>query len=355
MSEIDSSRMIKDKPDYDEIFGAVEKQRGRINDYTDAISFLQELNINKDNNLRFISYLVTFGIIDDENTRTDKLYQKFQDYDKLINEEFGENLSDPLSFLQNKKTAFVIKADIDRSIGMFNRMAEQLNLSEFNVKFVHLHAMRILALLSLKYQEFSYTQGFDRYILSCYLLAVDFSSQNCLPPTFAEAITYYLAPMFLRLANIHRYIDNLGNTTRHFENIDKIVSKKYPELSMQLERNGHGSIHYALRWELLMFVDEYDAKGLFLIWDSVVVNRNNYDKYILNLCIAHVLQIPAPKPGEILIEKIQTYRDWNPQKAIRTAYALMAEESTVRVTNKYYALYASVVIVFLTVLYFFMK
>ncbi|KAI5526736.1 Rab-GTPase-TBC domain family [Trichomonas vaginalis G3] len=353
MSNPEPEKMIKDQVDYDQVFGALEKIRGRIPEYSDAIAFLDEKNINKDNTLRFISWLIAFGIIDDENTRADKLFRKFQDYTNMINEEFNGKIDDPLSCLESTKAAYVIKADVDRSIGMFNKMADQLKISVYSTKYAHQHAIRILALLTVKFHDLSYTQGFDRYILTCYLLALDFTSQNCLPPTFAEAMTYYLAPVFMRMANIHRFIDDLANTTEYFDHLDKLVAAKYPELASILERCGHGSIHYALRWQLLLFADEYNARSLFLIWDAITVNRGNFDDFVTNLCIAHVLQIPLPKPNEILIEKIQTYRDWNVVQALNTTYSLMHPKSETIFNNK--TLYLTAGAAALALLYFFMR
>ncbi|EAX93242.1 hypothetical protein TVAG_156060 [Trichomonas vaginalis G3] len=319
--------MVRERLSLTDVIRALSEYQGVIYDKEDAQRFLSLKNLAKDNSLRLISWLLIFDKISTEENRAKELYTIFKRYTDELSKHFQTNLTNPLESINDAKISRVIKVDIDRSIGMFKRLTEQLNLNSDVIKNAHLHAVRILTLLMLSYNDMSYVQGYDRYVLVVYALTLLFTSTHGLPSEFAEALTFQLAQEFIRLSNLTGLLKDVPDSQNYFQKMDQCIKVMYPKLTKSLEGSELGSIHYALRWELLMFADEYSASKLFLLWDEIILNKANYNEFIFYLCISHAMQIPLGYPGEILMEKIQTYKNWDVIKAIDTTHSLMKKQN----------------------------
>lgn len=323
---------------------AVNEYKEKLRTFEDVLAFLKEMNIEKDNSLRLFSWLVALGIIDDQKPWDKQIYTIYDNYYRDLKQHFNDKIDDETAFLKlvKRNSGNIIKGDIDRSIGMFYSIANELKLQEMTIKNAHLHSCRILALISLNNEGLSYTQGFDRYVLTCLCLALYFTEHLCLIPELAESLAYNMSVIFIKLAKLTTFIDDVEKTQKYFERMDIVTREFYPKLANQLEQAHHSSFHYALRWEILMFAEEHKAKDLLLLWDHIVINKSNYEDFIFYLCIAHVLQVPLAKKNEILVERIQNYKKWDVKAALNTTYKLLKNPHPSKIFTKENAMLAIV-------------
>lgn len=318
-----------------EVSAAFYRLQTAVNAVDDVTNFLGSLSLDKDNSLRFLNWLIYLDIIPiDKNAWASTAYLLYNKYRDLIQSYLNNCPDDPLKNLQTR-SAYVIQADINRSVSAFNRMANTLRISPLHTQLASLHAIRILTLLSLSRNGFTYTQGFDRFVFVCYALALVFTSSGGLPPEFAEAMTFYMAPILIDMANVSRFLSDPVGTEQYFLDLDKVIEREYPEAAYELQMSAHGSVHYALRWQILMFADEYEANGLLFLWDHIILHKDTYQEFINELCVAHVSQIPPPTGNEIYVEKIQTFRNWDPVKAIKYVTEKHEKSSIFNIPVKY--------------------
>jgi hypothetical protein len=216
----------------------------------------------------------------------------------------------PISSISSESESHLIQTDVFRGMHWFSRHASDLKLTPLLTSDADLRITRILVLLSLNFEDLSYTQSYDRYSYITFLLGLDFCSQTGLPAIFAESMAFFLTREFLSLVNIPRMFTNPVKTELHFKEIDVALMNFAPEIMGSLQAAGQGSIHFALRWEMLLFAHEHKIRPLLLIWDQILVNRQHFKDYVKALVFAHVRQIPPARENEIVVEKLQGFRDW---------------------------------------------
>jgi hypothetical protein len=294
---------------FSEISAAVLKLSGVVFSIDDAYSFLSNPNPEKSNATRFICWMIVFKLASPSHTSwaTD-LFARYQNYQLLMTKL--SNPLNPLASIPSERESRTISSDIFRGMASFKKRATDLNLSPFLTMDAERRVVRILVLMSLTFPGLDYTQSYDRYCFTNYLLTLDFCSQTSLPPAFAEAMCFRLSYEWLNIAEVSKSLQNPNSTELHFDKMDQQLMRIVPALMAPLRAAGQGSIHFAFRWELLCFADEHAVKPLLLIWDHILLHRNDFRPYLGALCFGHVHQIPTPGPHDIVGKKLQTLRDW---------------------------------------------
>ena len=126
------------------------------------------------------------------------------------------------------------------------------------------------------------------------------------------------------MAKPTKFLDNIEQTSERYQRMDREVLKRCPRTGELLAQSGHGGIHYALRWEIVMFADEYDIQGVFLWWDQFILNKDRFDEFSFDACLAHVMQIPPTEDESVpMIEIMQNFSKWDVKKAINDTYAII--------------------------------
>jgi hypothetical protein len=132
-------------------------------------------------------------------------------------------IATPLTAIQDQHSRRLISSDISRSAAWFGHLADELHLSSFLTSDVKLRASRAFAVMTFVIPKFSYTQGYDRFVLISHLLGLDFCGQTSPSPDFAEALSFFLGAELIRLVNIARFLDNPIETEVHFR-------RMYPDM-----------------------------------------------------------------------------------------------------------------------------
>lgn len=334
----------------DDIDAAVCRLNGLFYTMEDTKVFLSSTEFNKNNSTRFICWLISFNILSPNYEQwPEQLFNLYTKYSKMV-KLFIKDINNPLSDVPSK-SAVIIESDVTRGIHWFQTLAADLQLSDYYTSDAELRTIRMFAVMSHESISYSYTQGHDRYMFVNLLLGLDFVAHSGLTCDFAEAISFYLAREFISMTAISKYLDNVTETEDHFLYMDKEFAKVAPEIMHQLSIVGQSSIHFALRWELLLFADEYDIKRLLFLWDQILYEKKIYKKFLFALCVAHIQQIPPALPGEIMVEKIQTFRNWNVQKILSNTnnYLKTTKKPRFKLT---YTVYVLIIIVFLLYFYY---
>jgi hypothetical protein len=233
---------------------------------------------------------------------------------------------DPLASLESERESHTISSDVFRGMPWFSDHASRLNLTPFLTADAESRVVRILALMSLTFSQLSYTQSYDRYVFVNFLLCLTFCSESSLPPAFAEAMCFHLARRWINLVQVSSLVENATATELHFVELDDQLKLFAPGIMIPLRQSGQSSIHFAFRWQLLLFADEHSIKPLLLIWDQILLHQMNFKRYMSVLCLAHVRQIPPLLPQEIPIEKLQTFRDWDVRRILSDAESILKNE-----------------------------
>jgi hypothetical protein len=202
-------------------------------------------------------------------------------------------------------------------------MAHSARFSLQSADSAGLMAARVLSAMTVEFRDFSYTQGHDRYVFVTLLLGLYFCEKSGLPVDFAEAVCFQLTHKFVKLTRISSFLADPAEIREHFERMDDDLMMHAPAWMLQLRSYHHSSVHFALRWELLLFADEYPIDRLLLLWDQVLARIHEYSGFMYALCIAHVKQVPLPTERQLPIEILQTYRDWDVYRAIDDADQIM--------------------------------
>jgi hypothetical protein len=280
---------------------------------SDALRFLSSHDLEKPNDLRLFAWLVVFDLVP---TFPGKWASSIHGYFTSYFEKLPR-ASDPLSSL-GEADARVIRADTSRSVLWFIEMSRDPAFSVVPTANAEFMANRILSTMRCPY-----AQGYDRYVFVTLLLALDFCARADLSPDVGEALAFHLSQKFIGLTGIIGFLMDPAATQAHFERMDQDLAAYAPEWIASLRRARQGSIHFALRWELLLFADEYPIKELLLIWDHALKWKTEYTKFLYSLCISHVKYTPLPRQNEIPIEVLQSYRGWDIIQVIDDAEARM--------------------------------
>ena len=314
------------------ISNAVIQLNDQIYDFSDAISFLKDPNLEKDNVMRMLSWLIVLKIIPDTPVQSAigvaNIYRRYQ---MIIKEKLGDS-DNPLEKISEKESRVII-ADINRSLFWFEALAKNIKLEEYYTKEARNHAIRILSLLSLSSKVLSYLQGFDRYVFVSYLLGLIFVSKSGLQTSVAEAISYFISFNLIKTSRPDLLLADNEKTVKHFQDLDSKIAIYAPNVYEKMESNGISSLLFALRWQLLIFADEHvELKGLLYIWDNAIVNRSKYSDYIVSLSISHICQIPIDTSSN-LVETVQHFRKWDNVEIVKKADTLLVEMGTLNHTR----------------------
>jgi hypothetical protein len=297
----------------EQIRDAVLRFNGSIFCRSHAKAFLRELEPRKDNTERLFSWLLFFRIVPyGPAAIASAVAALHTQYQHDISQWFRE-IDRPLADTP-PAIAGAIAKDVPRTIGWFRRLAaERCPLPPDAVTSMHAHRI-LCALYRLDREQFSYVQGFDRFVFICYMLALIFTAAAALPADVAEAIAFRLTAEVLKLLQVG---DIIGQRKMHvFNRIDELVRRRAPAIAAEIDRNGSMSFIYGLKWHILLFADEHPFDGILNIWDAAIVRSKRIDEFVVAVAVEHVAQVKWRKDDQI-VDAIQHFTAWDEGKLLR--------------------------------------
>lgn len=326
----------------EEMKNALNEINFSYDDVNVVISFLQQDKKEKDNQFRVFAWLQQFGLISNDKDRAiNDILNMYEQYKESINHYYNDS-TDPFQNMQDEELSLIL-LDVRRITDWFIRMAVPLKSDQSYIDDFQFHIRRILFFLpklteepflkktwifqTLKNSncqtEYHYIQGFDRYASITYILSLDFIKKindnvkfMLFPLEFAEMLSLYFTYLFISLS---RLLINITNSTQKtmevFEKFDKTIEKEIPSISKKLKNCSTSSIHFALRWVLLLFADEHNFENCLILWDHFVLHQKDFSKYMIKVSISHLRQVPYD--GVSYIDKIQNFKNWDVSKIIK--------------------------------------
>ena len=321
-------------------------QNDAIFDYESAQKFLIIDDLKKDLSSRLISWLIIFHLITPIKDRWElslsSLYKNYKNICLKYTKNETNDLNSVINLLQ-KEYSHVIVNDSLRTAPWFLKFAGKINIinilsfnnqDDFMDKSTQI-VQRTLALVMLENPDLQYVQGQDRFIWISYLLSLNFMTINateCDPEyineinEISEAITYHLGKTFIDNITIAKKIENYDYIEYHFQIVDSFVRKEAPEIALVLDEFQNSSLHYALKWELTLFAEEYDLYQLLYLWDDILAHIDELDEYLIYLIVAHVKQVPIPRDKGDTAITIQRYKSWDVYQIIKDANQMIEAE-----------------------------
>ena len=271
--------------------------------------FLSSHQKDKDPILRLIAWLIELNVIMFEGVSVSVSSLVIQ-YKNIINSKLND-VQKPTNSLSTEEGELII-IDTERTIGWINDLGRQMKLEPSLFDNAMISAQRVLTTLSLCDSFYSYIQGFDRYISINFLLGLQVAAKLNIEEkqTFAEAMSFFISKYLLQVVNVNKYNKDYAFAMSHFGELDRMIEQARPEITQNLRLMNVSSLHFAMKWELLSFADEHNIKNILLIWDSIILNKSDYLKYILCLDLAHVKQVKI-NPDQFVIQTLQNYTNWD--------------------------------------------
>jgi hypothetical protein len=297
-----------------------------ISDPAQLRSFLERKDIHKSNETRFLAWMTEFRFLPyGADGIILALYGLNAQYLQLAADKLGSHFEDPASALP-PADGKLISEDIDRSASIFLTIAESLGISPGYFCFSRLQLIRVLALLSLSDPLYSFTQGYDRFVIYAYAISVYFAVQLGQTLEFGESLSFFLTQRLIQMSDVVGLLEHADLVGRHFCKLDLSIKERYPALAAVLKKNQQSSFYFALRWEILMFADEHTILDLFLLWDTLIVHRNQYAKYRTAMCLAHIAQVPVDDSPAI-ITKLLNHKDWDVIKILKDTDRIVTKQT----------------------------
>jgi hypothetical protein len=243
------------------------------------------------------------------------LYEKYSEILRSRN----ASLLDPDQEVSTPELSAIDK-DIYRTIDWFEKECENVSITSSALQDASKRVTRILSVLSV---DPPYLQGYDRYVFICYGLILKVATDRNFGQDFAEAIAFFLTDGILRIADMRQFL-NAEAVDEHFSQLDREIQEADPKLCGKFRAMGITSVHFALRWQLLLFADEHTFPETWLIWDAIIANQANASAFVKQLSVAHACQVQDEKFATV-IEAMQRYREWNVPNLLQTAEKRVAD------------------------------
>lgn len=275
---------------------------------------LEKRNLDKDNLIRIFSWLYEFNILSSLPRQWPReIESKHLEYEK-IKRNFGE-----LEEFDDERV--VLKNDLERSLQWFNNLREYYSLPVIYYQKGFNVGMTVFYILKHNDNE-EYIQGYDRFFFVAYLMGALYDvafKTNCI-----ESISYFLTKNFVNICLARQYTSYTASEFESaFSKIDDIIKVHYTKIHRHLDNPSSSS--FATSWFFVFFADVYEGEieKLLLIWDHIILNKNELEEYLSALTIAHVKQIARtfdPRLEYSLTEFILDKKDYNVIDIINDSY-----------------------------------
>ncbi|EAX90608.1 hypothetical protein TVAG_096940 [Trichomonas vaginalis G3] len=277
--------------------------------------FLQEFKIEKNLELRFIAYCLKLKCINFE-TYAEELLQKILDYEKESKEILGNFYDDPLKATP-ENVSKVITADVPRSFGFFNEICKDMGVKSLGEEYGHLASKRIHSIIALKYPKLSYIQGYDRYTLICFSLALKIVQSLGIDNHYAEGLCFDLIIKFIQISSFNIILEHPHEQVM-FTLLDNGIRGLNPRLYDSFKESHMSSLYFAMSWRLLFFTHVHPTRHVLLIWDRFLLHSNpktEIDLFFVSLALAHIKQVISvldnQEFGSTTVELIQAYQNYD--------------------------------------------
>ena len=242
--------------DEERIKESLNKFNFLIKDIKLAELFLKNINLNKCNLNRLISWLLYLDILpNDINNWSIFLYNIFKIYRLDLLFYIKDNSGIP--FYYNQKISELILSDVSRSYTIFLKMINYFNIPIDICNDFKIRISRILIITLLKSPKIEYIQGFDRYAFLSYSLSLKFCLEIGLGFIEAESLSILLLRSLLNFSEPLKFLEKNYLKIQYHIDLDSYLKIHNFDIINNLNINGFFSEHFTTNWIGVLFIETH--------------------------------------------------------------------------------------------------
>ena len=307
-----------------------------VKSFNDATEFLKKVDLRKSPVDRCIAWLIRLGALPRYyNLWPQTLYHTIRsDRSKL--DYFLRGSKDAIPTALDEKDRKQIISDVERASPIFRKIAKDLDIEDSLISDVDritgvshdtfvFRVVRVICFMISGSPQFHYLQGYERFTFVSYALALKFAVSVGLSFIEAEAISGVILRRIIQIVDFSSLLQMDTFMFQHFADLDAYLKRYNPKFISCLSRSNMSSVDFASNWAFVLFADNHDPLDLLLIWDYIILYREQYNVFFNALVSAHLMQVEYfDEPGQ-LISSIQCKKKWDIYKLLNDAVEQLNE------------------------------
>lgn len=280
--------MVESFPKEHEIGDALYMSAGDIFNMVDVFRFLNNPDVNKNNAMRFLCYLICLKVLKiDRPTWIPSFLKYGQQYEDSMKRFFSDCYDNPTAGIRGLLDDEIEKGVKDKynwCLGFgyqFQIPREELNDAELRVK-------RLFCLYSHESPKTVYRDEFSTFAYASYLMGLLFALQTNLSHFFAEAIGFQMFVALVSMNKLNYQLQDLKYTEEHLNKLDDLVKYFLPKLRKQLQMLDFDLESYIFHWETTLYCEEHVPLNLLLVWDQIFFHSEEFQFFINFLHVSHL-------------------------------------------------------------------
>ena len=288
-----------------------------------AIKFMKSKNLGKCASNRFLSWLVYFEAIpSDPALWPETFYHIIRNYRSKLN-YFYSNKNQKMPILGAEQTT-AIHNDVKRGKEIFSMIISEIGVPASMCDDSVTRISRVLCMLIRDAPQMSFLQGYDRLAFVSFALALHFALRISLSLIEAEAFATLLLRHLVPLCEAEKFLTNSQSSMQYYVDLDAFLMQHNTELMTNLKRGGFNSEHFAANWIGVVFADVHNPLETLLIWDYLVLYKQNVREFTQALVSSHLDQIQIDEDPTTTIGNLMSFRDWDTERIIEDAKYLLS-------------------------------
>ena len=289
-----------------------------------AVRFMKSKNLGKCASNRFLSWLVYFDAIpSDPSLWPETFYHIIRNYRSKL-KYFYKNTKEQLPLIIGKEQRNSIVSDVKRGKTMFSSIISEIGVPESMCDDAVLRISRVLCFMIRDAPQISFLQGYDRLAYVSFALSLHFALRIQLSLIEAEAFATVLLRYLVPLCEAAKFLTNSQSSMQYYVDLDAFLMQHNTELMTNLKKGGFYSEHFAANWIGAIFADIHDPLETLLIWDNLVLYKDNVREFTQALVSSHLDQIEKNDDPTVTIGTLMAYRDWDVERIIDDAKYLLS-------------------------------
>ncbi|KAH0786598.1 hypothetical protein GPJ56_009500 [Histomonas meleagridis] len=273
--------MCEKFPTEQEISDALCRSSGEIFNMVDVLRFLNKVELNKPNHIRFICYLIGLKKMSPQRKKWIPTLLEFGEfYEKASKRYFEDCWNNPNISSQ------IIQATESKLL-WFQSFACVLNIDSYYIQDSLLRVRRIYSVYMKENSGYKFSVLHIPICYITYLLSLSFSIDSGLSNFFAESLGYHLFSSIISIIRFSEQADHLSLTDDHYNKLKQMIHNYSPNIEKEALRKGVDLINIAIEWETSFFTEVHCPENLLLIWDNIVFHVEEYHSFMRYLFVAH--------------------------------------------------------------------
>ncbi|OHT16996.1 hypothetical protein TRFO_41373 [Tritrichomonas foetus] len=328
--------MVEKFPTEQQVADALYECSGDIFNMVDVLRFLNNNDLNKDNAIRFICYLIGLKIMPVERPNWIPTILKIGNYyNSVISRYFEDCFNEPL-FAVKEEAAKNIEKVVHEKFEWCMGFGYQLKIEPFYIKDAELRVKRMFAVYTLEVPNFEYLPEYSLFAYASYLISLLFAIKAGLHPYFAEAVGYRIFLALVKINKHNRQLLEMKYTEDHFNKFDDLFTYFAKDTKKKMEEAKIDYHRLIWHWENTLYTDEHMPINLLLIWDHMFFHVDEFQFFMRFLHVSHLRQMEKAGINFASKESMESM-PWNAVELMKDCDDIM-EQDVGRVKFNYWTL-----------------